>query len=685
MSGRRDPGRAAADAWRRTLRQLGRAAVEWDLGDDTVVLAEELVAQAWDLSPPRRMALALLVLAVASAERQGSTCLPLTGEPLLRRLGALCRAAGLDTEPAQVARDIRALCKPTSTRGMSQLIGQPGDALPLIAAGGAVASHRLHQAESRLAVHLAARLAADGSGEGADRAEALAAAGEPTLAAALADLAARPSRRAGVDVTLSGEQVQAVALAASRRLAVISGGPGTGKTAIAAALCRILVRTGTAAPAIALCAPTGKAAQRLGSAVAAQLGQVAEPAEADRSLAAELPAARTLHRLLGYSARARRFRHHARAPLPAQVVIVDEASMVDLTLMERLCRALEPGARLVLLGDADQLPSVDAGAVLSDLARVGQSQGWAARLSTSYRMDQSDPGGRDILVAAAAVRSGRARALGERPPVAAASALRHSGVERLRQGGDAAGLRQLVDAWFTSRIAAGGAWAEHARQTIEMQGGALTARSQGTLDALAAALDASRVLCATRRLAGGTDHLNDLFHRRAAAELGAPVRQAAPGELLPGEPVVMRENDYSRGLYNGDVGVVVRQIVTPGPGAVPETGARRLDEGGGRPQLVAAFGDGGGTWRTFPLAALRPRLDRAFAMTVHQSQGSEYDHVALVLPQVDLPLSTRELVYTAMTRARRSVTVCGDDAVLEAAVARTSARHSGLATLLSSR
>ena len=332
----------------------------------------------------------------------------------------------------------------------------------------------------------------------------------------------------------------------------------------------------------------------------------------------------------------------------------------------------------MLLGDADQLPSVNAGAVLADLVEVGQTQGWAARLETSYRMDQSDPGGRDILAAAAAVRSGRAAALLERLPAAAPSALRHSGVERLRLGGDPAGLRPLAHAWFASRIAAGGAWAEHARRTIEMRDGALTDGGRATLDALAAALESSRVLCATRRLAGGTAELNDLFHRRAAAELGAPGRAAAPGELLPGEPVVMRENDYSRGLFNGDVGVVIRQIVGTGP----ETGDRRPDGDGGRAQLVVAFAGSGGDWRTFPLAALRPRLDRAFAMTVHQSQGSEYDHVALVLPRVDLPLLTRELVYTAMTRARRSVTVCGDDAVLEAAVARKSARHSGLATLL---
>jgi exodeoxyribonuclease V alpha subunit len=171
-----------------------------------------------------------------------------------------------------------------------------------------------------------------------------------------------------------------------------------------------------------------------------------------------------------------------------------------------------------------------------------------------------------------------------------------------------------------------------------------------------------RVLAATRRQAGGADAINRLFHRRVAAELGA-----LHGDLLPGEPVVMRENDYARGLFNGDSGVVVR-----------------VQEAGRPPELRAAFRQPDG-WRCFPLGALRSALERAYATTVHQSQGSEHDHVAVVLPPTDIPLLTRELIYTALSRARRSVALFGRSDVLRAGVERQVRRHSGLADGLRAR
>ena len=635
---RRDGGAAEQEArWRRTLRRLGEAAVTWDLGDESVYLAEELVAQAWSLGERERIALALLVLALAAAERQGSTRLPLAGEALSRPVGQIVRAAGLEVDPARVCRDIRALAADRRP-GFVSLIGRPGEDRPLVADGDAVASHRLWRCEERLAAALRARLAAPP------------AAGAQEIAGALADVLARPARRGGADVILSDEQRAAVELAAARALAVISGGPGTGKTAICASLCRVLVRAGVAPGAIALCAPTGKAAQRLTTSVRAALAAVAEPAPEDERLAAGLAEARTLHRLLGHDPDSGRFRHHARAPLPAEVVVVDEASMVDLALMERLVRALGDRTRLVLFGDADQLPSVEAGAVLRDLVACGEAAGAARRLSHSYRMDGSDPAGRAVLEAARAVRAGRA------------GPARRRG-DRTGGGEAAAGPRaeelplpRFVDGWFREHIAGGGRWAALAARTVRIAGDGAPAE----LGELFALIDRARVLAVTRRMPAGTAALNDLFHRRAAAELGAPAR----ADLLPGEPVIVRENDYGRGLFNGDAGVVVR--------------AQRP---GGAPEMRAAF-PAGSAWRTFPLAALRPRLDRAFALTVHQSQGSEYDHVALVLPPADLPLCTRELVYTALTRARRSARVIGSQKVLRAAVARTVERHSGLAQAL---
>lgn len=587
--------------WRDALRRLGAAAIACDLGDESIYLAEELVAQAWMLGESERLALALLVLAVSAAERQGSTRLPLSGNAIGKRVGELCRAAELAVDPAVVVRQIRALCADPRP-GLVSLIGRPGEDRPLIATREAVATHRLHACEQRLAEFVRRRAAAPAL---------------PFIESALAGVARSP-------VVLSDEQRAAVAFAASRSLAVVSGGPGTGKTAICAALCRALVRNGTAPAAILLAAPTGKAAQRLGASVKGAL--VGAEEEADRRLAAELPEARTLHRLLGYQPESGRFRHHAGAPLRAEVVIVDEASMVDLVLMERLARALAPSTRLVLFGDADQLPSVEAGAVLRDLAALG-----ACRLTRSYRMDEGDPAGRAILEAARAVRAGK---VGPWPSPDPASAPR------------------LVDAWFENRIAAGGRWAAWARAAARLD----DTRGED-LAALARHLESSRMLAVTRRLRRGTEALNGLFHRRAAAALG--VASSARFEYLPGEPVVVRENDYARGLYNGDCGLVAAA-------------------GSGAGGLRAVFSAQDGTWRVFPLAALRPRLELAYALTVHQSQGSEYDHVALVLPDADMPLATRELVYTALTRARRSIALFGSAEVLRAAVARSAERYSGL-------
>jgi exodeoxyribonuclease V alpha subunit len=721
------------ERWRRTLRTLGRAAVAYDLGDESVYLAEELVATAWSLGERQRLALALVALALSAAERQGSTRLPLGGGasgPLAAMVGGLCRAAGLELDPRQVMRDIARLLDPSGTAALDSLVGGPDDDRPLVVAGGAIGSHRLFRCESRLLEALAARASgpsrgpgesrasgasrgpgeARGSGEAgpsreapggasavgnAEAADAVAEVADPVaeVADALAEVAGAgetPDSANGTGApaafALTDEQRRAVKLAASRPLAIVSGGPGTGKTAICAALCRVLVRGGVAPRSIALAAPTGKAAQRLTWSVSRALAALPCPAEIDRGLAAELPEARTLHRLLGYHPASGRFRHHPQFPIPADVVIVDEASMVDLELMEHLVRALAPKTRLVLFGDADQLPSVEAGAVLRDLAASGAESGAACRLSRSFRMDPSDPDGRAILAAAQAVRDGRAAQL-LAPELARSGpdALCYRGVERLDHASEAAALAQLVDAWYKARIADGGRTAELARRIYRFAGGAPVGDAATDLAALAAVHERCRVLTATRRQGSGADALNRLFHRRAALELGAlhgrswnaaqeDVSRHRPGDLaervgdlLPGEPVVMRENDYARGLFNGDGGVVVR-----------------AQEAGHAPELTAVFPQPDG-WRSFPVAALRSRLERAYATTVHQSQGSEHDHVAVVLPATDIPLLSRELLYTALTRARRSVLLLGSPDVLRAAVERQVRRFSGLAAGLLAR
>jgi exodeoxyribonuclease V alpha subunit len=383
---------------------------------------------------------------------------------------------------------------------------------------------------------------------------------------------------------------------------------------------------------------------------------------AEVALPSVAPAPQTLHRLLGWSPASGRFARHENDPLPHRVVLVDEASMIDLAAMDRLLRALRPDARLVLLGDADQLPSVEAGAVFRDLcAALG-----ASRLTVNLRVAR-DPSARRIVAAAEAVNAGAAgarlaetfatrRSVGE---------LAFEGVEHLAapwaEVGDA-----LLDVWWRERAAALEDFAGRAARTYRLEGGAF---DDGEREAIKALFDhhaRARLLCATRvrGFAAGAEALNDALLARLRG--GPRPRRWRAAELAPGAPVVFERNDYERKLFNGDQGIVLR---------VDAGGAA-----GGGARLMAVFPRREG-FAAFPVDAL-PDLAPAFAMTVHKAQGSEFDHVALVLPEADMPLLTRELVYTAVTRARRSVLVVGEADLLARAVSRAVERHCGVAERL---
>jgi exodeoxyribonuclease V alpha subunit len=458
---------------------------------------------------------------------------------------------------------------------------------------------------------------------------------------------------------LTDEQKRAVRKALTSPLALVTGGPGTGKTTIVVALLRALAWTGINMEAIAIAAPTGKAAQRLQEAIAGGLASAARDM-AEATLSAIAPEPQTLHRLLGWSPSSGRFARHENDRLPHRVVIVDEASMIDLAAMDRLLRALREDARLVLLGDADQLPSVEAGAVFRDLcAALG-----AERLSVNLRVAR-DASARRIVDAAQAVNAGQmdarfAEAVTTRRAV---DQLTFQGVEHLAapwaEVGDA-----LLDRWWRVRIASLDDFAGRLARTFRMRDGELEADDEAELRVLFEHYGRARLLCATRvrGFATGAEAINDALLARLRG--GARPRRWRAVELAPGTPVLFERNDYERRLFNGDQGLVVR--VDPG------------DAAGARPTAVFPRR---GRFVAFPVDAL-PDLVPAFAMTVHKAQGSEFDHVALVLPESDMPLLTRELLYTAMTRARRSVAVVGETDLLARAVSRTVERHSGVAERL---
>ena len=417
--------------------------------------------------------------------------------------------------------------------------------------------------------------------------------------------------------------------AARHRLCMVTGGPGTGKTTTVAGIVALLVELGLAAPGrIALAAPTGKAAARLQEAVRERCHALAPGVPALADFAAE---ASTVHRLLLGAGR-------TGGRLGVDALIVDEGSMVDLPLMGRILLALPEGARLILLGDASQLASVQPGAVFADLCGADEDpgsplRGCIVRLDHNWRFDEAGGVGR--------LASGVAR--GDAGAVLAA----------LDDPADVdTGLRPLSDGAGFARIAA--AFADgHAAPLVR-------AMREGSGNGSGAATEAGpfqrlQVLCAHRSGPFGSERFNALVERRLHARGLAP----AEDDFYLGRPLIVTRNDPRTGLSNGDTGVVVRDA--QGRRRVRFPGLR--DEQG-RPRLVAP--------------ARLPAHESCFALTVHRAQGSEYDEVAVVPGPATSRVATRELLYTALTRARRRVTVHGTPESVAAAVGRRTERASGL-------
>lgn len=422
----------------------------------------------------------------------------------------------------------------------------------------------------------------------------------------------------------SEEQRTAAEIALTQSTTVLTGGPGTGKTTTVAGLLALLTEQAEAArwprARIALAAPTGKAAARLQETVRLEIDNL-DPA--DRARLPGLQAV-TLHRLLGRRPEtAGRFRHHRGNRLPHDVIVVDETSMVSLTMMARLLEAVRPDARLILVGDPNQLSSVEAGAVLADL--VGglgrRSDIRIAELNTSHRFGES------IDTLAQAIRSGDAdRVLAllsdgdEHIEFIAIDVLSPAATERLRD--------VLVP------------------QALRIRGDAV----QGDTAAALAALDEHRLLCAHREGPLGIRSWNRQIERWLTEESGVPTW----AEWYPGRPVLVTANDYGLGLYNGDTGVTV------------------LDDGCLRVAIAGATGV-----VRFATSRLAD-VETMHAMTIHKSQGSQADDVTVLLPQEDSRLLSRELFYTAVTRAKRRVRIVGTPAQVRAALARRVVRASGL-------
>jgi exodeoxyribonuclease V alpha subunit len=459
----------------------------------------------------------------------------------------------------------------------------------------------------------------------------------------------------------------ACALAARQAFAIVTGGPGTGKTTTVVKLLAVLqhlaLQAGATAPGplrIRLAAPTGKAAARLAESIAKARDALAlDGLPGGSAVRAALPTeVSTLHRLLGVKPGSRHFRHHAQQPLPLDVLVIDEASMVDLEMMAAVLAALPPQARLVLLGDKDQLASVEAGAVLGTLCQRADgghytpaTRDWVQQVTgQDLGAAMTDPEGRAMDQAIVKLR--KSHRFGE-----------GSGIGRLAQAvnaGQDVAARQLLSHGLPDLDLATDLYHLPPRcrplwQTLQQQRPPSDA-TPGAYDAWAhqvlKAAARFQVLCAVRGGPQGVEAVNRRIAQALAAEGLIP---HAEGWFL-GRPVMVTRNDYALGLMNGDAGVTLEGPAGP---ATP-------------PPLRVAFPDGRGGIRWVPVSRLQA-VETVFAMTVHKSQGSEFDHVALVLPTHASPVLTRELVYTAITRARQRFTLAlpGQDlGVLAQAIGR---------------
>lgn len=651
------------------------AAAKQDLGPELVHLAWEIARLAPLASAAEGRALLLLALAVLAAQRDGSTRVPLDPAGplagLLESLGgtAADRTAVAELLAAADVDDPRLRPLFGVAGGSDQGAGaQSAPYRPLLRAGGYLYSQRLWQLERRVASRLRELLAAPLA---LDRDE---------VEAALEDIRRRPARdAAGRPVPLTEEQEAAVRAALAGRLTAVTGGPGTGKTWIVAAMLRVVARLADPPlTEIALAAPTGKAADRLQGSIRAALAGVGDPAEADCRLVAAAPSAATLHRLLSYSPSGERFLRHERSPLGERLVLVDESSMLDLSLADRLLRSLPAGGRLVLLGDAQQLPSVEAGAVFRDLVQAAAGSGRVARLTRSWRIDESDPAGSAIFTLAARIASGQSPV--ERGSRGAALAVRDNAADLGFAGAELllsppVPLAVFLERWWQERVFGMAGWVELVAREWRAEEGTIAGTEAAELERLFIHHQSARLLSPTRGWTAGTGvaALNGWF--RAALVRAVPLvargrGRGAAEEPLPGEPILITRNDYRRTLYNGDQGLVLR-VAAEGEPAIPMAVLRSSTPGLAGP-----------VFRVFPLGALRAHLEPAWASTVHKAQGSEHDAVALILPPAESRLLTRELLYTAVTRARSSVVLVGTEERLAAAAVRAVERWSGIAEAL---
>ncbi|EIJ43423.1 exodeoxyribonuclease V, alpha subunit [Beggiatoa alba B18LD] len=570
------------------------------------------LAQSEDDNIPLSAALTSYMVA------QGHVCLD------LKQFAGQLFPANPETELPETARlQLPALNTWLHSLQHSRVVGQKGDYKPFILEETRLYLYRYWDYEQLLARQIHQRLTETDSLEQELNQE--------TLRLGLHDLFHNSTLPAGETDWQRTVALQAV----SNRFCIISGGPGTGKTTTVVKILALLLAQKTDLQ-IALVAPTGKAAARLQEAITQNKHRLSCSVEIKAKIPQETS---TIHRLLGSIPNSPYFQRNAQNPLPYDVIVVDEASMVDLALMAKLVQAIQPHARLILLGDKDQLASVEAGTVLGDLCAVldnppshpilNKLSENIVLLRKSYRFDDNSGIGK----VAHAVKTGNAQG--------ALNALKtaDSNVQwfslpintRLQTA-----LREQVIAGFSHYLSL------------------INQRSQDPQKILQA-FDEFRILCALRKGMYGVEAVNRVIEQILKAE--GLIKSYYPWYV--GRPILITQNDYTTHLYNGDIGIVLWSQES-------------------RNELQAYFpATDGGEPRAFWLNRL-PEHETVYAMTIHKSQGSEFDNVLLLLPEQESPILTRELLYTGITRAKKTVSIWGKEPVFTKAVQARILRNSGL-------
>ncbi len=579
-------------------------------------LAAFLLSQATRPTPELAWAVAL----ASQATREGHVCLG---------LGAIAgRRLETSSETHSVLPTLERWCEVLESSGV---VGRPGAYQPLILdEQKRLYLHRYWTYEQRLAKALLSR--SQQSPDRLDRQQ-------------LRDDLGRLFPESGVG---SNGQKIAAATALLQGFSVIAGGPGTGKTTTVVRLLALLKQQpGGESLRIALAAPTGMAAARMQQAIR----NAKQHLPLERQRIDTLPeTATTLHRLLGVQQQGTGFYYHRRHRLPVDVLILDEASMVDVALMAKLMEALPESARLILLGDHHQLASVEAGAVLGEMCDGcngpdGEFAGELAAVTGEPEIPVLPSDNRlhnHVVVLRHSYRFGDTSPIGR-----LAQAVKTGAADvacRLLDGAQGEGGLN----WLSGTSQGVDHVVEHFRALTE------SIHEGSPVTQLFEKLHEFRVLCALREGPSGVVNINRLITRRLAEAGLIPGYQ----DWYPGRPVMITRNDYQLNLYNGETGLVLPHPDQPG-------------------ELAVAFAGADQVLRWVNPARL-PHCETVYAVTVHKSQGSEYAHVLLYLPERDSPVLSRELLYTAITRARQGFSLAGSESVFKTAVERTMQRTSGL-------